>query len=78
MKVGDRVQAKERTEIKGTVRSVKADEIWVELDAPIKGENQEGAPITIKEGYLNKKQFEQVFELIEESDWASIWDDSSS
>lgn len=77
MKAGDRVESKNK-KVKGTIKSVKGDEIWIELDSPIKGKDQEGDTIVQKEGYVTKEQFEQIFDLIEESDWTSIWDDSSS
>lgn len=78
MKPGDRVRVKVRPEVEGTVKSIRGEEIWIEMDTPVKGENEEGEILIVKEGYVTPEQFEQIFDLIEKSDWASIWDDNSN
>lgn len=50
---------------------VLPDRINVRLDKPIKGTKQ------ITDGFVTIEEFNKIFELIEKSDWASMWDDSA-
>lgn len=67
-KVGDRVKAKLAPEIKATVLEIKEDTIFIKLDRPIEN---------LLNGPLNVNDFVDFFELMDDSDWMSIWDSSS-
>ena len=73
MKAGDRIKTKKglKYEITGTIKNVVSnDEIWISLDSPIPGSKTQ-------EGYVTKDYFDQLFDVIEESDWTSLWDDAA-
>lgn len=77
MKAGYRIESKNK-KVQGTIKSIKDGEIWIEFDSPVKGKNEDGDILVQKEGYVTKEQFDQIFDLIEESDWSKIWDDNSN
>lgn len=74
---GDRVQVKHRKEVKGTVKFTDENGIFIVLDDPAQA-NMDGKTISVSEGYVSEAEADKIFELIEESDWASIWDKGST
>jgi hypothetical protein len=77
-KPGDRLRAKVRPEILATVRDVDSDSLYIVLDEPLVSEDNKGNRMTHKEGFVSHAEAESIFELDEESDWASIWDKGST
>lgn len=71
-KPGDRVRAKVRHDLKGTVKMIDSHGIFIVMDQPFIAINEDGEKYTHIEGYVR----EEHIELIEKSDWASIWDNN--
>lgn len=68
MKAGDRIQVKGRKDIQGMISAIEDGKIMIKLDIPINGMSQ---------GFITKAEFDTLCEVIESSDWASMWDDAS-
>lgn len=77
-KPGDRLRVKVRPELLATVRDADSDSLYIILDEPLIVEDSKGDRMTHKEGFVSHKEAEQIFELEEASDWASIWDKGST
>lgn len=74
---GDRVQAKHRKDVKGTVTFIGEAGIFIVLDSPVQTDIN-GHTAVIRDGYISESEVDKIFEIIEESDWASIWDKGST
>ena len=72
MKPGDRINTKKtvKYDIKGTIKRIEKDQIWVSLDSPLPGSK-------VQEGFIDREQFDEVFDIVEKTDWASLWDESA-
>lgn len=83
-KPGDRIQLKPKAQAQirelkpviGTVRDVIDGIAYVVLDHALVSYNEQGDKIYFQEGNLDKP-LEKFFEVIEKSDWASMWDDAA-
>lgn len=71
-KPGDRVRGTIRPDIIGTVVRTDKYGVYLEVDEPVSA-TLRGKHVSAREGYVP----EDVIELVEKSDWTSIWDDSS-
>jgi len=76
-KAGDRVKAvtKAGIEIIGTITKFKDGYPYLVLDSPVVGE-LDGRQVSISEGYIDK-DIAKAFEIIERTDWESLWDDAA-
>jgi len=72
-KPGDRIRAIKDHKVVGTVTHVSDGMPFVVLDNFFVSDDHK---TKVKEGYLTKA-VEDIFELTEKSDWASIWDDAA-
>lgn len=75
-KPGDRIRAKQRQEIVGTVTKIVDGVAYLVLDSPIDAKDREGRSHKFREGLLDSK-LEELFEIIEKTDWESLWDDAA-
>lgn len=83
-KPGDRIRLKREhlakmraiNDIVGTIRDVIDGLAYVVLDNKLVSYDEDGNQIYFQEGHLDKP-LEPYFEVIEESDWASMWDDAA-
>lgn len=84
-KPGDRIQLKPEyqaqirsmNKVVGTIREVVDGLAHVVLDEMVVTIAEDGEKLYFKEGIL-EKQLEPFFEVIEKSDWASMWDDAAT
>lgn len=77
-KLGDRLKLKikvDKKEIFATVEKVSGDKITVKLDSPLQNPSNKNQVWRGLHG--TQKEAQEFFEVIEKSDWASLWDDSS-
>ena len=83
-KPGDRIQLKPEAQaqirsmnpIVGTIRDVIDDVAYVVLDHQLMTYTKDGDKIYFQEGTLDKP-LEKFFDVIEKSDWSSLWEDAA-